>query len=172
MTTFDKAFNRLMDHEGVLSMNPQDPGNWTGGGIGLGELKGTKFGISAASYPGEDIPNLTRERAKEIFRRDFWDKINADQLHDGVAWQVSDFAYHSGPITAIRYLQRALLVADDGHWGPASQAAADASDESDTIMLLIAERQDYMTRLKNWPNAGRGWIRRMSQNLRYGAEDS
>lgn len=169
---FDQAFGRLMGHEGVLSLDPNDSGNWTGGGVGLGVLKGSKYGVSAASYPNEDIPNLTRERAKEIFRNDFWNKVKADKLFDGVAWQASDFAYNSGPGIAIRYLQRALGVADDGIWGPHSQAAADAASETDTIMLLVADRIDFLTRRQNWQSQGKGWMRRMSGNLRYGAEDS
>lgn len=69
-------------------------------------------------------------------------------------------------------LQRAVGVADDGHWGPVSTAAAAALSESDSIMLLCAERLDFMTKLKNWPDHGRGWARRIAQNLRYGALDS
>lgn len=157
---FDMAFDRLMGHEGGLIDDSSDPG-------GL-----TNWGISQRSYPNEDIRAMTKERAKVIFKRDFWVRVNADKLADGVAWQVSDFAYHSGPDTAVRYLQRALGVADDGYWGPTSQAAADAANESDTIMLLLSERMDFLTRLKNWPNASRGWVRRMAKNLRFGAEDS
>lgn len=157
---FDQAFDRLMAVEKGYVNDPKDPG---------GE---TKWGISKRSYPNEDIPNMTKERAKVIFRRDFWDKVKADKLADGVAFQASDFAYNSGPDTAVRYLQRAVGVADDGHWGPASQAAADAISESDAIMLLNSERLDFMTRLKNWPDAGKGWARRIAQNLRYAAEDS
>ena len=157
---FDVAFDRLMDHEGGYVNDPNDPG---------GE---TKYGISKRSYPDEDIQGMTKDRAKQIFRRDFWDKVNADRLHDGVAWQAADFAYHSGPETAVRYLQRALGVADDGHWGPRSQAAAEEVSETDQIMRLIGERLDFLTRLKNWPHHGRGWARRMAQNLRFGAEDS
>jgi lysozyme family protein len=83
-----------------------------------------------------------------------------------------DFAVNSGIETAIRALQRALDVADDGHWGPISQAAASVTGESDLILALNAERLDYMTRLKNWPHHGRGWARRIAQNLRFGAIDS
>ncbi len=79
---------------------------------------------------------------------------------------------NSGIETAVRYLQRALGVADDGHWGPVSQAAADKLSESDAIMQLNAERLDFMTRLRNWPNHGKGWARRIAGNLRYGAIDS
>lgn len=169
---FNTAFERLMGHEGVLSMDQDDPGNWTGGEIGAGQLRGTKYGVSAASYPHEDIPNLTRERAKEIFRSDFWNKIKADKLYDGVAWQAADFAFNSGPQTAIRHLQKALGVSDDGLWGPISQAASQSMSETDQIMRLIAERMKFLVRLRNWSSAGKGWMNRMAANLYYGAEDS
>ena len=38
-------------YEGGYSANPKDPGNWTGGKVGVGKLLGTKSGIAAASYP-------------------------------------------------------------------------------------------------------------------------
>jgi len=41
--------------------------------------------------------------------------------------------------------------------------------ECDIIMRLNAERLDFMTRLNNWSNASRGWVRRIADNLRYGA---
>lgn len=158
--TFDTAFDRLIGSEGGYVNNPLDPG---------GE---TKWGISKRSYPHLNIRTLTREQAKAIYRRDFWNRIHADTLYDGVAFQVFDFAVNSGIKTAVRYLQRAVGVADDGHWGPLSQAAATHMTESDIIMRLNGERLDFMTRLANWPNASRGWCRRIAQNLRHGAEDS
>jgi lysozyme family protein len=170
--TFDLVFERVIGHEGGYSDDPKDPGNWTGGRVGVGQLKGTKYGISAASYPLWDIKNLTLEQAKYIYKKDFWTRINADMLHDGVAYQLFDFAVNSGCQTAIRYFQRALGVADDGLWGPVSQHAVDNSTESDMIMSLCAERLEYMTKLKNWPVAGKGWARRIANNLRYGVEDS
>lgn len=160
MLTFEVAFDRLMGHEGGYVNNPDDPG---------GE---TKWGISKRSYPSLDIPNLTRDQAKDIYRQDFWRRLDADSLPDGVAFQLFDFAINSGIGTAVRYLQRAVGVADDGRWGPVSKAAAAQVSECDLIMRLNAERLDFMTRLSNWPNASRGWARRIANNLRYGAEDS
>lgn len=128
--------------------------------------------LSHNSYPHLDIKNLTRDEAKEIYRSDFWYAIHASKLHDGVAFQLLDFAINSGVSTAIRAFQRALGVADDGNWGPVSQAAADAMSETDQIMRVLAERLDFMTRLKNWQNHGKGWARRIAGNLRHGAEDS
>lgn len=157
---FEDAIARVLGHEGKYSNNPADPG---------GE---TNWGISKRSYPDLDIKGLPREQAVEIYRRDFWNRVHADELFDGVAYQALDFAVNSGIETAVRYLQRALGVADDGHWGPVTKEAAAAMSESDQIMRLIAERQDFQTRLSTWATFGRGWARRNAQNLRYGAEDS
>ena len=158
--TFEIVIDRVLGHEGGYVNDPNDPG---------GE---TKWGISARSYPHVNIKDLTREGAKGIYLRDFWQELNGDRLYAGVAYQLLDFAINSGIQTAIRYYQRALNVADDGHWGPTSQAAADTMPEWKQIMLLTAERIDFMTKLKNWPNHGKGWSRRMALNLRYGALDS
>lgn len=158
--TFETAFDRTLGHEGGYSNNKNDPG---------GE---TNWGISKRSYPDIDIKKLTRDGARAIYRRDFWNRIDADTLPDGVVFQLFDFAVNSGIETAVRYLQRAVMVADDGHWGPVSRAAAKETSETDMIMRLNAERLDFMTKLNNWSDASRGWARRIAQNLRYGAIDS
>ena len=160
MDKFDLFFGRLMDHEGGYVNNPKDPG------------QETKYGISKRSYPNENIKALTLERAKEIYRKDFWVRIKADSLHDGVAYQLLDFAINSGLETAVRYFQRALGVADDGHFGPASMKAAKEMPESDQIMRLNAERLEYISKFQNFNLFGRGWVRRIAENLRYGSLDS
>lgn len=158
--TFAEVFDRVIGHEGGYKNDPKDPG---------GE---TNWGISKRSYPDVDIKNLTRSGAKDIYFKDFWKRIDADSLPDGVVYQLFDFAVNSGIETAVRYLQRAVGAADDGYWGPVSRAKANSMSESDIIKLLIAERMDFQTRLKNWPAHGKGWTRRNAQNLRYGAIDS
>lgn len=158
--TFDQAFDRLIGHEGGYVNNPNDPG---------GE---TNWGISKRSYPNVNIKALTRDGAKKIYKDDFWDALNADRLPTSVIYQLFDFAVNSGIQTAIRYLQRAVGVADDGHWGPMSQGAAETTGEQDMLFLLNAERLEFMTKLKNWPDASRGWARRIAANLRYAAKDN
>lgn len=158
--TFDEIFDRVIGHEGGYINNPHDPG---------GE---TQWGISKRAYPFLDVKQLTREEAKKLYRRDFWARIDAQNLPSELAYQAFDFAVNSGIDTAIRYLQRALNVADDGHWGPVSTQAASKMSTSDILMRYAAERLDFMTRLSNWPNASRGWARRIAQNLRYAAMDT
>ena len=160
MSSFDVAFDRLLGSEGGYCNNPADPG---------GE---TNWGISKRSYPNVDIKALTRVGAKAIYERDFWSRIHADALPDGVAFQVFDFAVNSGIETAVRHLQRAVGVAEDGYWGPVTRAAVAARSESDIIMRFVASRLDFWTSLSTWSAFGRGWARRAASDLRYGSEDS
>lgn len=160
MSNYQTAFDRLLGYEGNYSNDPNDPG---------GE---TKWGISKRAYPNLIIKELTREDAFNIYHRDFWSVIEADKLPSSVSFQLFDFAVNSGIHTAIRYLQRAINVADDGYWGPISSAAAVMMSESDIILNLNAERLTFMTKLKNWQYHGKGWARRIAQNLRYGALDT
>lgn len=157
---FDLAFDRLIGNEGGYVNNPGDPG---------GE---TNFGISKRSYPTVDIASLTRDQAKVIYFRDFWQRGQMDQYDPAIAFQVFDIAVNSGIETAIRMLQRAAGVADDGHVGPITIAAIKSRSVTDVIMLLTAERLIFWCKLSTWPTFGKGWARRAADNLRYAAQDS
>jgi len=159
-TIFKTLIDRTIGHEGGYVDDPTDPG---------GE---TKWGISKRSYPHLNIKDLTRDQAIAIYYADFWLPLKADRLHDGTAYQLLDSAVNSGIVQSIRFLQRALDVADDGIFGPVSLQASMTMSESDQIMRFLAERIEFMTKLKNWPNHGKGWMRRIAGNLRYGAIDS
>lgn len=111
---FDKAFELVLGHEGGLSMDKKDPGNWTGGKVGVGILKGTKYGISALAYPKEDILNLTVEKAKEIYKMDYWIKSGADRIPNHLSYIHFDCAVNQGVPTAVKILQRTAKVAEDG----------------------------------------------------------
>jgi lysozyme family protein len=156
--TFDQAFDRLISHEGGYSNDPDDPG------------KETKFGISKRSYPDVDIANLTLEAAKVIYQRDFWDPLG--DVHPAVKFQVFDFAVNSGINTAIRKLQLTIGVADDGHWGPVSSVALQHMSLNDVLMKFAAQRLLFMTSLSTWDKFGRGWARRIANNLLLAAEDN
>lgn len=160
MDRFRVFIERLLDHEGGYVNHPNDPG---------GE---TKWGISKRSYPHLNIRDLTRDAAIEIYRSDFWDLSEADQLPPPVAFQLLDAAVNSGIPQATRWLQRAVGVADDGHVGSVTLAAIRAADPADLVMQFNAERLDFMTKLAGWQTFGKGWARRVSQNLRYGAADT
>lgn len=169
---FDTAFERVIGHEGKFQNNPKDRGNWTTGIVGQGELKGTKFGISAMSYPDLDIKNLTIDQAKVIYKRDFWDRAKADQYHGAIAYQLFDMAINHGNGNAIRMLQRAAGVADDGKVGNVTLGAINAMNLNNVLMRLNAQRIRFMTKLSTWSEFGAGWANRVAGNLEYGAVDN
>lgn len=168
---YDTAFLRVVGHEGKFQNDRQDRGNWTSGVIGQGELKGTKYGISAMSYPNEDIRNLTLERAKEIYYEDFWLRVSGDELHDALAYQLFDAAINHGIGNAVRMLQRAVGVADDGRMGPITRGAVQSEGVDNVLKKFNAERIRFFTNISTFDRYGRGWMRRVADNLYYAADD-
>lgn len=157
---FQQAFDRLIDHEGGYVNNPKDPG---------GE---TQWGISKRTYPNLDIKNLTRDDAKAIYLKDFWQAGYMEQYDGAIAFQVFDAAVNHGIGNAIRMLQKAAGVADDGHIGPVTVAAVKAKSVTDMLMLFIAKRIRFWAKLSTWPEFGKGWALRAAGDLEYAAEDS
>ncbi|HWE72517.1 MAG TPA: glycosyl hydrolase 108 family protein [Stellaceae bacterium] len=167
---FAAALAIVLAHEGGYQTMPDDPGNWTGGKIGAGELKGTKFGLSAASYPTLDIASLTEADAAAIYRRDWWDRFGLDRLPAALAAKLFDAAVNVGIESAVRALQRALRatgaarIADDGKLGPATIDAASAT-AAETLLPAMREALAGHYRLvvaKNRTQAGflNGWLAR------------
>jgi len=156
---FDEAFDRVIGHEGGLVNNPADPG-------GL-----TNWGISQRAYPGVDIKALTKDDAKLIYKRDYWDRAKAGLYDGAIGFQLFDAAVNSGVSAAIKMLQRAVGVPDDGVIGPQSLAAINAQKVPKILLRFNAERLEYMTNAGGWPSFGKGWARRIAKNLNDAAGD-
>ena len=164
---FLRAFELLIGHEGSYTDNPADPGNWTAGGRGQGECKGTKYGISAKSYPNLDIRNLTLPEAQAIYQRDYWEPAGCPDLPPRFAFTVFDAAVNNGVRSAVRWLQLAVGVGSDGVYGPATRAAVERATAADPDDLTLAQefhaqRIYYMAGLSTWSNFGLGWSRRLA----------
>lgn len=164
MMNFDTAFDRLIGHEGGYVNHPNDPGGETNWGITLRTAR--EVGYSGA------MRNLTRQQAKEIYRAAYWGRARAGQYDGAIAFQVFDAAVNHGIGQAIRFLQRAVGVADDGIVGPATLTAVQAVPVADVLARFNAERLDFYTKLSTWPTFGKGWVRRVASNLKFAAEDA
>ena len=73
---------------------------------------------------------------------------------------VFDCAVHHGVKTAIKLLQRALKVADDGEFGPVTRGQLLARDTNRTADLLMAHRMLYLMTCSAWPTYKLGWAKR------------
>lgn len=162
--TFDEAFERLIKHEGGYVNHPDDLGGETNWGITLRTAR-------AEGYTGT-MRALTREQAKAIYRAAYWDRARAEQYDPAIGFQVFDAAVNHGIGNAVRFLQRAAGVADDGAVGAITLAAIHAMPVTDVLTRFHAERLDFYTKLSTWPAFGKGWVRRVVGNLRYAAVDA
>ena len=162
MTVFDQCFAVTVGQEGGLSMDPSDRGNYASGRVGVGPLVGSKYGISAMSYPMSDIRNMTLDQAKTIYERDYFNRAGCDKLPPPLAVLVFDAAVNSGPGIAPKWLQEAVGVVRDGVIGPATLAAV-AEHQGQGMRLLAtyqAIRLRYMASLAGWSH-NRGWADRL-----------
>ena len=118
MANFQTAFLFLYDHEGGYANNPSDLG---------GE---TKYGISKKQYPKEDIKNLTLDRAKFLYERDYWNPLQASKLnYQPLANHLFDMCVNAGQGDAVTLLQLACVscgenIKIDGIIGPKTLGAA------------------------------------------------
>jgi lysozyme family protein len=162
--TFDEAFERLIKHEGGYVNHPNDPGGETNWGITLRTAR-------EAGYTGT-MRALTRTQAKEIYRTAYWGRARAEQYDPAIGFQVFDAAVNHGIGNAVRFLQRAAGVADDGAVGPLTVAAIRAMTVTDVLARFQAERLEFYIKLSTWPAFGKGWVQRVAGNLRYAAVDA
>lgn len=126
-----KALTFVLKWEGEYSNDPNDPG---------GE---TKWGISKKAYPDEDIKNLTRERALEIYATDYWLAAGCDTLPFPANVAVFDTAVNCGVNRAVRWY----------------------SDVKNVDVFLDQRKQHYIDLVNKNPSMvrfARGWWARLA----------
>lgn len=156
MANFNDALQIILKHEGGYVNHPSDPG---------GE---TNYGISKRAYPDEDIANLTVERAGELYKRDYWDKVCGDDIPYPVALCVFDTAVNSGVRRASRWLQEVCNSTPDGIIGPNTVGNVNRAWESNHSFVLTSymdKRLSFLKNLSTWDTFGRGWERRVNETL-------
>lgn len=152
--SFDQAIHFVLRAEGDTSDHPSDMGGYT------------HWGLSSKSYPDLDLAKLTLVQAMEIYKRDFWDPIQGDELPPSLALVLFDWAVNSGVKTASEALQRALgadLVVD-GIIGRRSLAAVEKADLPALICKLLQWRSDDRIKQARRPDQAvflTGWLRRI-----------
>ena len=154
---FDVAFERLLQHEGGYSNHRADPGGETMYGI-------TEAVARKHSYLGP-MHDLSLDTARAIYRRDYWDAVQADLMPDAVRFDLFDAAVNSGVRSAVRWLQRAAHATDDGIIGPKTLLAVRLADPHKLAKRFNGHRLKFMVGLGAWSSFGRGWARRIATNL-------
>ncbi len=175
---FQTALAQVLKHEGGFTNDPVDPGGATNFGISLrlarelGDLDGDgdlDLDLDGdGDVDADDIRNLTREQAAEVYFRLWWERFDYGRLHLTLATKLFDLAVNMGASQAHRCLQRALracgyAVAEDGVLGPKTVSAIVGvrpevmvvglrSEAAGFYRVLVARRPASEKYLNGWLN--------------------
>lgn len=161
--TFKIALQRVLKHEGGYVNDPRDTGGETNYGI-------TKSTARTYGYTGS-MKTIPMDVVERIYKAMYWDAMSCDSFHPAIAFQLFDAAVNHGLLNARKILQRAVAVKADGVIGPVSLAAIRKQPQFSLINLFNSERIAFYTAIANFNTYGKGWMNRMSENLRYAAGD-
>lgn len=144
--------------EGGYSNDPYDPGGVT--------FKGVTQRVYTAwrqkqGYFVRTVAHASDEEIATIYREQYWDAVRGDDLFAGLDMTVFDPAVNAGPVRAIKFLQQALGVAVDGHFGLETFGAVQkVNDRAALIQRVCALRMSFWHMISTWWRFGKGWSAR------------
>ena len=158
-TSFAYCERTVLMFEGGKTDNPKDPGGRTNEGVIQRVYDGWR---RRKNLPLRSVYQMEAAERDDIYRNQYWAAVRGDELPPGIDLAVYDGAVNSGPAQAIKWLQRALGVAVDGHIGEATlRALEECTDVDGLIAGICARRLAFMQSLRTWGTFGKGWARRV-----------
>lgn len=161
--TFQDALKRVLQHEGGYVNHPSDPGGETNYGI-------TKATAQNYGYKGS-MKTIPMDVVERIYKNRFWDALGCDNYPYSFSFQFFDAGVNHGLNNARKILQRALGVKDDGIIGAITLNEIRKQPQFALINLFNAERIKFYTQIGTFKTFGKGWMSRVSGNLKYAADD-
>ncbi len=173
MAVFNSFVPTLSVNEGGYQNIPEDKGNYNSNN----ELVGTNHGISAPvlerylGYPPSvyDMKYLSYETALNIFKSQFWDKMNGDLIQNqAVAETVIDHGINSSPYRATIILQEVLNVyfnknlVVDGIFGQNTLNAVNSVNATELFIKYSKARENYYRSLSQFSIFGNSWLNRIT----------
>lgn len=160
---FNRSLKALLKHEGGYVDHPRDPGGATNLGVTLGTARAYRMDLDGdGDVDKNDVRLIDADAAAPVYRDGYWLKCKCDKLPAGVDYMVFDLAVNSGTSRAIRYLQRAAGVTEDGVIGPQTLAVV-TGKAACTVERMSEIREDFYRSLSTFPTFGKGWLRRLGE---------
>ncbi len=129
MSVPERALAWVFQAEGRPTDDPDDPG------------RATVYGISQRFNPDVHWPP-SREDARNFYGR-LWARIGCDRLPPKLGFALFDTAVNQGAAWAIKTLQLALGVDQDGVVGPLTTEAAERALQPEVLDNFLARRANY-----------------------------
>ena len=152
---FEAAMKVVFGHEGGIADDPDDNGGFTNMGLTIPFLNSMadpmKYTGHAAPWTRDDVANMSRATAYQIYKDCIWDRNGYGNIKDVlVATKVFDQAVNMGEFWGEKLTQRAVnklqyqppLMAD-GNLGPKSYAAINSLDRTELLLAMRATAEDF-----------------------------
>lgn len=165
---FQKLHEFIKRWEGGFVNHPDDPGGATNMGVTIGTLaewRGAKVTV-------EDVRNLSRAEADNIFRANYYSASRCGEMPERMAMVVYNCSVLSGRKRAVEFVQEAFnslgLLVDgkplvvDGVLGRMTMSAIRGADPSILAEAFMDRQEDYLRQLDTFPVFGKGWMNRMA----------
>lgn len=108
---------------------------------------------------------------KKIFQKKYWNLVKASKIRSQVIGEfVTDWAWMSGPSSAIKGLQKAMnslgeVLIVDGLIGPKTLSALNSQIKkkgtNSIFEAIYNQRVDFFKSLRDYTTFGKGWMNRM-----------
>src|SRR5579872_6877568 len=111
---FSACLAETESFEGGFSNDPFDPGG------------ATYRGVTQRAYDAwrrkqgsflRGVAHASDDEISSIYREQYWNAVRGDDLFAGLDMVAFDIAVNSGPICAIKFMQKGLDVVVDGYFG-------------------------------------------------------
>ena len=154
---FERCLALVLKSEGGFVNNSADPGGMTN----LGVTKDTYEAWVNRTVDEAEMRSLTPDVVAPIYKNNYWDRVVGNELPVGVDYCVFDAAVNLGPSQAIKLIQRALNVVDDGILGEKTLAASHQRDAAELIEQFSEEHLQLMQTKKTWATFAKGFQNRI-----------
>ena len=161
---FEHCLALTLQFEGGYVDNPHDPG----GATNLGITRAVLAQVRGRPVARSEVMALSREEARGIYRRLYWNTIAGDALPKGVDAVLFDLSVNSGPQHAIHALQTALGQPLSGRVDNPTLSALAKCVPATLVTAICRQRLSFLARLKTFSFFGRGWSRRVQSIERAG----
>lgn len=160
---FKASLSRVLVSEGGFVDHPKDPGGATNQGVTQRTYDAYRRGKGLRL---RTVRSMTEGERDEIYRRQYWDAVQGDNLPAGLDYVMFDGCANSGPKQSIKWLQRALGAAYtgtiDGVIGLGTLAALNEVDDVAALIGRICDRRlAFLRALDGWRYFGNGWKARV-----------
>ena len=168
MANFDPFADLLLLLEGGYGNYKEDSGGPTKYGVILATWKQYGYDKNGDHKIDEnDIKLLTKEDARKIAKRQFWDYFQADKINNqSIAEIIVDWGYNSGRATAASAVQKLIGIPSNGKFSVTTITAINNASQKELFdKIKIARKLFYDRIVARNPSQKifyKGWLNRIA----------